>query len=382
MSNPDISPVIPGKNDGENFPENTKISLEDLQRLVTELEILVKRIKTANPDFVEPPYSKEELSVLLDEHIDEISSDYNRPIFEKVRSYIREDILDPDTWRGLWYMLNYYLEYQEDRLRRRWRGEYWTDEWGYDPEVVEAIFPIFNFLYEKYWRVQVSGIENIPAEGRAILVSNHSGQLPWDGAMIATAVQKEHSEARLVRSLYARMFPVIPFLSSLLLKMGQTLADEENGIRLLEKDELVLVFPEGIKGISKLYKDRYRLARFGRGGFVKMAIKTGAPIIPVSVVGAEETYIALRRMPFLSQLTGYPIPPISFRWPWLGPLGLIPLPTKWYIDFGEQIPMDIYEPGESENLILVTQLTNQVRNDIQSMVYKRLSLRQSIFFGK
>jgi 1-acyl-sn-glycerol-3-phosphate acyltransferase len=113
-----------------------------------------------------------------------------------------------------------------------------------------------------------------------------------------------------------------------------------------------------------------------------MAIKTGAPIIPVSVVGAEETYIALRRMPFLSQLTGYPIPPISLRWPWLGPLGLVPLPTKWYIDFGEQVPMEAYVPNESENLILVTQLTNQVRNEIQSMVYKRLSLRQSIFFGK
>jgi 1-acyl-sn-glycerol-3-phosphate acyltransferase len=382
MANPDDGPVTPGIRAVENPPEDTPISLEDLQRLVAELETLVQRIKAANPDYKEPAYSKERLAELLDERMDEISSKFNRPVYEKVRNYVQEDMLDPDTWRGLWYMLNYYLEYQEDRIRRRWRGEYFTDEWGFDPEVVDSIFPILNFLYEKYWRVQVSGIENIPAEGRAILVSNHSGQLPWDGAMIAMAVQKEHPDSRLVRSLYARMFPVIPFLSSLLLKMGQTLADEENGIRLLQNEELVLVFPEGIKGISKLYKDRYRLARFGRGGFVKMAIKTGAPIIPVSVVGAEETYIALRRMPFLSQLTGYPIPPISLRWPWLGPLGLVPLPTKWYIDFGEQVPMEAYVPDESENLILVTQITNQIRNEIQSMVYKRLSLRQSIFFGK
>ena len=132
MSNPDDGPVTPGIRAVENPPEDTPISLEDLQRLVAELETLVKRIKAANPDYKEPAYSKERLAELLDERMDEISSKFNRPVYEKVRNYVQEDMLDPDTWRGLWYMLNYYLEYQEDRFRRRWRGEYFTDEWGYE----------------------------------------------------------------------------------------------------------------------------------------------------------------------------------------------------------------------------------------------------------
>ena len=146
-------------------------------------------------------------------------------------------------------------------------------------------------MYGTYWRVETSGMENIPDEGRALLVCNHSGQLPWDGAMVGTAVYNEHPAQRLVRTLYATWFPTLPFFSALFTKLGQVLATEENGVRLLNKDELVAVYPEGYKGVGKLYKERYRLARFGRGGFVRMALKTGAPMIPVSVVGAEETYI-------------------------------------------------------------------------------------------
>jgi 1-acyl-sn-glycerol-3-phosphate acyltransferase len=181
--------------------------------------------------------------------------------------------------------------------------------------------------------------------------------------------------------LYADQFPAVPFFSHVLVKAGQTLADLENGIRLLEQDELVAVYPEGYKGVSKLYKDRYRLARFGRGGFVKMALTAQAPIVPISVVGAEETYIVLRKSPFLAKVTGLPWVPITPTLPWLGLLGLVPLPTKWYIDFGEPVSMDIYGPDAANNVVLISQLTDHIRNIVQEMVHTRLAQRRSVFFG-
>jgi 1-acyl-sn-glycerol-3-phosphate acyltransferase len=301
-------------------------------------------------------------------------------MLEKLKKALGEDVFDVDTWKGIWYMLNYSLEYQADILKRRFTGEYETDEWGYDPEYFETIRPLLEFMYKSYWRVSVTGMENVPEAGRALLVGNHSGQLPWDGAMVATAIYLDHPAQRLVRSLYATWFPTLPFVSTTLVKLGQVLATEENGVRLLNQDELVAVYPEGYKGVGKLFKDRYRLARFGRGGFVKMAISAQAPIIPVSVVGAEETYIAIAKSPLLAKITGFPYFPISPTFPLLGPLGLIPLPTKWYIDFGEPIPME-YGADAASNIVLVSQLTDQVRNIIQNMIYDRLAQRRSIFLG-
>jgi 1-acyl-sn-glycerol-3-phosphate acyltransferase len=162
--------------------------------------------------------------------------------------------------------------------------------------------------------------------------------------------------------------------------MGQAMATVENGTRLLEQDELVGVYPEGYKGVGKLFKDRYKLARFGRGGFVKMALNTQAPIIPVAVVGAEETYISLKKSNLLARLTGMPFFPISPTWPWLGPLGFIPLPTKWYIDFGEPISTEEYGPDAASNMVVVSQLSDQVRNVVQGMINDRLAQRPSVFF--
>ena len=360
---------------------SSTIDAEDLRRLIDDLDALVMKLKAMHPDYSPPPYSTQRLVGLVENNVGRLTPEVSSGILEKMRLSINEDWFDPDTWKGMWYMLNYYLEYQGDRIKRRISGDYETDDWGLDPEFLDSIKPFFDFLYNKYWRVETTGMENIPAEGRAILVANHSGQIPWDGAMIGTAVLNEHQNHRVIRALYANWFPGMPFLSDILVKMGQTLADEENGIRLLDEDELVLVFPEGLKGISKLFKDRYQLARFGRGGFVRMALKTGSPIIPISVVGAEETYITLRHTPFVKKLTGLPVPPISLRWPWLGLFGLIPLPTKWYIDIGEPIHVSGYSADELENLILVSQLTNQVRNIIQGMIHYRLSVRTSIFTG-
>jgi 1-acyl-sn-glycerol-3-phosphate acyltransferase len=255
------------------------------------------------------------------------------------------------------------------------------DEWGFNQEVLDRVQPILMFLYDHYWRIEANGLENVPDTGRALLVSNHSGQYPFDGMMLGMAILNKHPAKRLIRSLYGTWFRTLPFISTFLTNVGQTLALEENGTRLLEQEHLVAVFPEGIKGIMKLYRDRYRLVRFGRGGFIRMALKAQAPIIPVSVVGAEETYIALAKIPGAEKLFGYPLPAITPTWPWLGLLGLIPMPTKWTIDIGEPIPTSGYPPKAAENLILVDQLSDQVRNTIQQMVNRRLEKRRSIFFG-
>jgi 1-acyl-sn-glycerol-3-phosphate acyltransferase len=352
------------------------------QELIRELDELIKRLRTVAPGFNPPPFSPKALLNLVQQSLTKLPPELGLGILTKLRGSIGEDIFDVDTWRGIWTMLNYAGEYQVDVLKRRMTGEYETDAWGLDREFLDTVRPFFDFMYKRYWRVQMSGLENIPAEGRAMLVANHSGQLPWDGAMLATGVLQEHSSQRLVRTLYATWFPTLPFISDLFVKCGQVLATEENGIRLLEQDELVAVFPEGYKGAGKLYKERYRLARFGRGGFVKMALKTRAPIIPVAVVGAEETYISLAKSDVMARLTGFPYFPISPTFPWLGLAGFIPLPTKWYIDIGEPIPTEGYKPESENNLLLVSQLTDHIRNLVQQMIYTRLAKRRSVFLGQ
>lgn len=349
-------------------------------QLLAELDELIARVKAIDPDYSPPTFSAQGLVELVDNSSKKMPARIRLGIYDRLRSSINEDLLDAETWKGLWYMVNYTLEYQGDILKRRLKGDYETDEWGLDWEFVEAMRPFLDFMYKMYWRVETSGIEHIPDYERALLVCNHSGQLPWDGAMIMTAILNEHPAQRLVRNLYANWFSTLPFLSAILVKMGQALASVENGTRLLEQDELVGVFPEGYKGVGKLFKNRYRLARFGRGGFTKMAIRTGAPLIPVSVVGAEETYVSVANSSTLARLAGFPYFPISLRFPWFGLLGIVPYPTKWYIDFGEPIPVDEYNPEQADNLVLVSQLTDQVRNVVQDMVNDRLSNRRSVFY--
>ncbi len=366
----------------ETPEDETEASAADLRaQLLEELDRLAERIKATTPDYAPPPFSPQRLIALFRKNMGKFSPDIQLGVLDKLRGSINEDWLDMDTWKGLWFMLNYTLEYRGDQLKRRITGDYELDEWGMDEEFIDTWRPFWEFMYSKYFRVSTTGVDNIPGEGRALLDCNHSGQLPFDGATVGTAGMLEHPYQRLTRTLYATWFPRLPFLSDMFVKMGQVVGTEENSIRLLEQDELVSVFPEGYKGVGKLFKDRYRLARFGRGGFIKTALKTQTPIIPVSIVGAEETYISLRKSKLLAKMTGMPYFPISPRFPWLGPLGMIPLPTKWYIDFGEPVPMDQYEAGAEDNMVLVSQLSDQVRNVIQDMIYTRLSQRRSVFFG-
>jgi 1-acyl-sn-glycerol-3-phosphate acyltransferase len=354
---------------------------EQLQGLVAELDALSKRLKTLTPNHSAPAYSPRRLREIIEESLGRSNPELRIGALEWLQDTVGGDLFDLETWEGFWYLLTYSAKLQADIVKRRFTGEYETDAWGLDWEFYESLVPLLTFLHTAYWRVETLGMENIPHEGRALLVSNHSGQLPWDGAMIGAAVWNEHPSQRLVRCLYGPWFATIPFLSAILVKMGHTVGTVENGTRLLQQDALVATFPEGSAGAGKLFRERYQLAQFGRGGFVKMALATQAPIIPVSVVGAEETYITLAQSPSLARLVRAPHFPITPTFPWLGPIGLLPLPTKWYIDIGEPIPTDEYGPDAATNLMLISELKDQVRDTVQEMIHLRLAQRRSVFFG-
>jgi 1-acyl-sn-glycerol-3-phosphate acyltransferase len=265
-------------------------------------------------------------------------------------------------------------------MLRRANGDYPEDEWGFDEQFADAGLPFLEFLYQRWWRVQVSGVRNVPSHGRALLVSNHAGSLfPWDGAMIGTAILREHPLPRFTRFLVLNWAFELPYVSVAIRKMGGVPASPFNAIRLLEQDELVGVFPEGVKGTGKDFADRYRLQRFGRGGFVDMALRTGAPIVPVAVVGSEEIYPKLGEARLLSRLSGAPFFPITPTFPLLGPLGLVPLPSKWRIEFCDPIETASYGPEAGRDRALVFELSERVRETIQDKVYENLVKRGSAF---
>ncbi len=263
-------------------------------------------------------------------------------------------------------------------LRRRLTGDYAVDEYGFDPEVTERFFmAALRPIAQQWFRIEVRGIENIPAEGGALVVSNHSGTIPVDGLMTMVSIH-DHA-GRHLRPLGADLVFRLPFVGALARKGGATLACNEDAERMLRDGELVGVWPEGFKGIGKPFSDRYKLQRFGRGGFVSAALRTGVPIIPLSVVGAEEIYPLVGNIPSLARLLGVPYIPITPFFPLLGPLGLVPLPSKWLLEFGEPIRTDEYDAGAAEDPMLVFNVTDQVRETIQQTLYSLLMQRESVF---
>ncbi|MGH3901058.1 MAG: lysophospholipid acyltransferase family protein [Pseudonocardiaceae bacterium] len=266
--------------------------------------------------------------------------------------------------------------------RRRLGGDYGIDAFGFDPDLTEnVLLPLLRPLYRNWFRVETIGMRYVPAEGGALVVANHSGTLPLDAMMTAVALYDHHPARRHLRMLGADLVFRTPLLGSLARKSGQTLACTSDAERLLTSGELVGVWPEGFKGIGKHYRDRYKLQRFGRGGFVSAALRTQTTIIPCSIVGAEEIYPLVGNIKPLARLLGVPYFPVTPTFPLLGPLGAIPLPSKWYIEFGEPVPTGDYDPGSAEDPMLVFNLTDQVRETIQRTVYRLLSQRRNTFLG-
>lgn len=267
-----------------------------------------------------------------------------------------------------------------DFVRRRITGDYEVDEFGFDPELLERVLmaPV-RPIYDSYFRVETRGLENVPDEGGALVVANHSGTVAFDAVMTQLALLDHHPAHRHLRTLGADLVFSMPFVGEFARKGGHTLACAPDAERLLAAGELVGVWPEGYKGIGKPYSERYKLQRFGRGGFVAAAITTGTPIIPCAIVGAEETYPIIGNVKPLARLFGVPYFPITPFFPWLGPLGMVPLPSKWIIEFGEPIRTEDYGPAAAENSMELFDLTDQVRETIQQTLYRLLVSRRSVF---
>src|SRR3954449_12139778 len=258
-------------------------------------------------------------------------------------------------------------------------------DWGRS-ERVEGFFDrtLIDFYYNLWFRCEVEGIEHVPDTGGALLVSNHSGALPPDAPMIAKAIKEEHPHPRPLHLTVEHFFKGYPGLSMLIPKIGGVPAHPANVHRLLcDEQQLVLVFPEGRKGSEKLYKERYRLRRFGRGGFVEAAMRAGAPIVPVAVVGAEEAMPIFAHVSALQKLTGLIYFPITPTFPHLGLLGALGyLPAKFKIRFLPPVPTDdLGEERPWEDQALVQTIAHDIRATIQDELFDMVGQRRSVWFG-
>ena len=258
-----------------------------------------------------------------------------------------------------------------------------VDDWGRSERVFSLMEPLLDFYYRYWFRVEVEGIENVPSEGGALLVSNHSGALPPDAPMIMQALRNEHPARRPLYMLGEHWFKGYPGVGMLTNKIGLVAAHPANAQRLLgDEGRLVLVFPEGQKGSRKLFWQRYRLRRFGRGGFVKTALRAGVPIVPVAVIGAEEAMPIFAHVPLLQRLTGLIYFPINHAFPHFGlAAAMMYLPAKFKIRFLEPISLEGHDPADAEDLELVRSVTEDVRARIQGEVDRLISSRTSVWFG-
>jgi 1-acyl-sn-glycerol-3-phosphate acyltransferase len=253
-----------------------------------------------------------------------------------------------------------------------------VDEFGMDEAVLRRARPLLDFLYERYWRVDLAGVEHLPEKGPCLMVANHSGLLPYDGLMLAHAVEREHPSHERPRFFVADWLMTLPFVQPYLARLGGVRACRENAERLLGAGRFVAVFPEGVKGAAKVFRERYRLKRFGRGGVIRVALETGAPLVPVGIVGAEEAHpILFKWRPPIR--FGLPFLPVTPTFPALGPLGALPLPTKWLLRIGAPLPLERLGPDDARDELLLSRLTEELRAGIQSLVDAGLRERESVW---
>lgn len=253
-------------------------------------------------------------------------------------------------------------------------GELGVDPFGFDPEAVKHVAGPILWLYRSYFRAITKGIEKVP-NGRVLLVSNHSGQLPFDGVMIAAAMMFDRDPPRVIRTMVEKWVPRLPFVSVFFARVGQVVGTPDNCRRLLARQETILVFPEGVRGLSKTFDRRYQLERFG-SGFMRLALETSTPIVPIAVIGAEEQSPSLFNLKRLGRAFGMPAFPVTPTFPLLGPIGLLPYPTRYRIYFGD--PMAFEGRGDEEDDLVETYVA-EVRTRVQTMVNEGLAERDGIF---
>lgn len=241
---------------------------------------------------------------------------------------------------------------------------------GYDDTLEPFAAPLLRALYRAWWRVEVAGLENVPASGRVLLVANHAGGLfAHDAAMLKLALQDEHPSRRRAVALVDDLASSLPLLGDLVRRCGAVHATPANAGRLLALEHAVIAFPEGAQGIAKPYAERYRVQRFGRDGFVRAALRTGSPVLPVAIIGAEETHPVVARADRLGRLLGLPYLPLTPTFPWLGLLGLVPLPSKWRIEIGAPLPWSLrQDPDAASDRTQVRRLAEDARRRVQGLV--------------
>jgi 1-acyl-sn-glycerol-3-phosphate acyltransferase len=335
-----------------------------------ELEAQIRALEARLDGLIRRTGATEEtVEAGLREHVEEVA----REAVERISA--RPIAADNDDPVAAEYVAR---KWGREALRNRQED---VDDFGLDPAFEQRLRPLLTLLYRRYFRVQVEDIEHVPATGAAVLVANHSGTLPLDGAMLRTAIRLDHPSRRDLRWLAEDFVFYLPFAGVVLNRIGAVRACPENAERLLEQNALVAVFPEGIHGIKKLYSERYRLQRFGRGGYIRLCLRTRVPLVPCAIVGAEEANPLLYRLDWPSALVNLPYLPITPTFPLLGPLGLLPVPTRWKIRFGEPISFERYGPEAADDHVLVSSLSERVRTSIQGLIDGGLRKRKSIWFG-
>jgi len=254
-----------------------------------------------------------------------------------------------------------------------------VDDFGMDAGALESARPWLDALYTRWWRVELANAERVPRGGPSLFVSNHSGLLPWDGLMICHALHRSGTLRERPRFLVADWLLKLPFAQPVLTRLGGVRACRENAERLLRSGRSVVAFPEGAKGAAKVFRQRYRVQRFGRGGVVRTAIAARVPLVPIAVIGAEEVHPVLFKIETAARAIGLPFVPVTPTFPALGPLGLLPMPSKWWIGVGEPLATDELEPDAEGDEILVWRLTEQLRAAVQDLVDRGLRARASVW---
>ena len=265
----------------------------------------------------------------------------------------------------------------DERMRRipTRLNSYGYDPWGFHPETAKAAFVSTSWLYYYWFRAQVHGIEHLP-RGRVLLIGNHAGQIALDAAMIGAACFFEAEPPRVIRGMGEYWLPTVPWVNEIMVRSGSVVGTRRNAIELLRNDEAVIAFPEGIRGMNKLIWERYQLQEFG-GGFMRLALETDTPVVPIAVVGSEEQAIAIANVRPLARMMGMPAFPVTITWPWLGPLGLVPLPVKYRIFFGEPMRFEGNPHDEDE---VIAEKVEQVKAEIATMLAAGLARRRSLFW--
>jgi len=254
-----------------------------------------------------------------------------------------------------------------------------VDEFGMDEVALRRASPLFDFLCEHYWRVDLSGLENLPESGPCLIVANRSSLLPYDGLLLSHMIERLHPSRERPRFFVADGLMTAPFVQPTLARLGGVRACRENAARLLGSGRYVVVFPEGDKGASKVFRERYQLKRFGRGGVIRVALESGAPLVPVGIVGAEEAHPILFKWQAPARVVGLPFLPVTPTFPLFGPLGALPLPSKWVIRVGRPVSFGGLSPDAATDELLLSRLTEELRSEIQALVRIGLDARESVW---